>query len=240
MSARIGFIKTSIIEVLQEGVAAVDCMQDSGLETFPMMQYVLQSLFLKMTGYGEQKLRFIIWEIASYDLEFRYNLLKGDCSFGEFSQLGDKKKVYTKLLKEISAFGFVDVLTDEIKNQIIQEIKDVMNATFDKSSIKDAFPDEYERFLAFLNGWNVDSFAKGNELLRDNIVPIYSEYIYKQRNCCAHNTLSYQQDFLSFEDMQKPYMVYANYFTSFAVLLLLDKVFVHLFSSFERLVELNS
>lgn len=240
MSARIGFIKTSIIEVLQEGIAAVDCMQDCGLDTFPMMQYVLQSLFLKMTGHGEQKLRFIIWEIASYDLEFRYNLLKGECNFGEFSQLSDKKKVYAKLLKEVSTFGLTDVLTENIKNDIIQEVKDEMNATFEKSSIKNAYPDEYERFLAFISGWNTDSFAKSNELLRDNLIPIYTEYIYKQRNCCAHNTLSYQQDFLSFEDMEKPYMIYANYFTSFAVLLLIDKVFVHLFGAFERLVQLNS
>lgn len=114
-----------------------------------------------------------------------------------------------------------------------------MNATFEKSSIMNAYPDEYERFLAFINGWTTDSFAKSNELLRDNLIPIYTEYIYKQRNCCAHNTLSYQQDFLSFEDMGKPYMIYANYFTSFAVLLLIDKVFVRLFGAFERLVQLN-
>ena len=240
MSARIGFIKTSIIEVLQEGIAAVDCMQDCSLDTFPMMQYVIQSLFLKMTGFGEQKLRFIIWEIASYDLEFRYNLLKWECNFGEFSQLSDKKKVYAKLLKEVSTFGQPDVLTENIKNDIIQEVKDEMNATFEKSSIMNAYPDEYERFLAFINGWNTDSFAKSNELLRDNLIPIYTEYIYKQRNCCAHNTLSYQQDFLSFEDIEKQYMIYANYFTSFAVLLLIDKVFVHLFGAFERLVQLNS
>jgi len=34
-------------------------------------------------------------------------------------------------------------------------------------------------------------------------------------------------------------MVYANYFTCFALLLLLDKIFVYLFKSFERQVELN-
>lgn len=192
MSARIGFIKTSVIEVLQEGVAAVDCMQDCSLDNFPVMQYVLQSLFLKMTGFGEQKLRFIIWEIASYDLEFRYKLLKGDCSFGEFSQLSDKKNVYTKLLREIKALGVVDILTDDVKNHLLQEVKIEMNTTFENASIKDAFPDDYERFLTFLNSWNKDSFAKGNELLKDNLVPIYSEYIYKQRNSCAHNTLSYQ------------------------------------------------
>ena len=121
MSARIGFMKTSIMEVLQEGIAAVDCMQDGGLETFPMLEYTLQSIFLKMTGYGEQKLRFIIWEIASYDLEFRYNLLKGECSFGEFSQLCDKKKVYVKLRKEISTFINTDIFTDDVKNHILQE-----------------------------------------------------------------------------------------------------------------------
>lgn len=239
MSARIGFIKTSIMEVLQEGIAAVDCMQDGGLETFPMLEYTLQSIFLKMTGYGEQKLRFIIWEIASYDLEFRYNLLKGECSFGEFSQLCDKKKVYVKLRKEISTFINTDIFTDDVKNHILQEVRGEMNLIFEHSALKNAFPNEYERFLAFLTTWNADSFAKGNELLRDNLVPIYSEYVYKLRNRCAHNTLSYQQDYLGFEDMQKPYMVYANYFTCFALLLLLDKIFVYLFKSFERQVELN-
>lgn len=239
MSARIGFIKTSIMEVLQEGVAAVDCMQDGGLETFPMLEYTLQSIFLKMTGYGEQKLRFIIWEIASYDLEFRYNLLKGECSFGEFSQLCDKKKVYVKLRKEISTFINADIFTDDVKNHILQEIRGEMNLIFENSALKNAFPNEYERFFAFFSTWNADSFAKGNELLRDNLVPIYSEYVYKMRNRCAHNTLSYQQDYLGFEDMQKPYMVYANYFTCFALLMLLDKIFVYLFKSFERQVELN-
>ena len=239
MSARIGFIKTSIMEVLQEGIAAVDCMQDGGLETFPMLEYTLQSIFLKMTGYGEQKLRFIIWEIASYDLEFRYNLLKGEYSFGEFSKLSDKKNVYVKLCKEISIFIKTDILTDDVKNHILQEIRGEMNLIFENSALKNAFPNEYERFFAFFSTWNADSFAKGNELLRDNLVPIYSEYVYKMRNRCAHNTLSYQQDYLGFEDMQKPYMVYANYFTSFALLLLLDKIFVYLFKSFERQVELN-
>lgn len=239
MSARIGFIKTSIMEVLQEGVAAVDCMQDGGLETFPMLEYTLQSIFLKMTGYGEQKLRFIIWEIASYDLEFRYNLLKGECSFGEFSQLCDKKKVYVKLRKEISTFINADIFTDDVKNHILQEIRGEMNLIFENSALKNAFPNEYERFFAFFSTWNADSFVKGNELLRDNLVPIYSEYVYKMRNRCAHNTLSYQQDYLGFEDMQKPYMVYANYFTCFALLMLLDKIFVYLFKSFERQVELN-
>lgn len=239
MSARIGFIKTSIMEVLQEGIAAVDCMQDGGLETFPMLEYTLQSIFLKMTGYGEQKLRFIIWEIASYDLEFRYNLLKGECSFGEFSKLSDKKNVYVKLCKEISIFIKTDILTDDVKNHILQEIRGEMNLIFENSALKNAFPNEYERFFAFFSTWNADSFAKGNELLRDNLVPIYSEYVYKMRNRCAHNTLSYQQDYLGFEDMQKPYMVYANYFTCFALLLLLDKIFVYLFKSFERQVELN-
>lgn len=239
MSARIGFIKTSIMEVLQEGIAAVDCMQDGGLETFPMLEYTLQSIFLKMTGYGEQKLRFIIWEIASYNLVFRYNLLKGEYSFGEFSQLCDKKKVYVKLRKEISTFINTDIFTDDVKNHILQEVREEMNLIFEHSTLKNAFPNEYERFLAFLTTWNADSFAKGNELLRDNLVPFYSEYVYKLRNRCAHNSLSYQQDYLGFEDMQKPYMVYANYFTCFALLLLLDKIFVYLFKSFERQVELN-
>ena len=130
-------------------------------------------------------------------------------------------------------------MTDDVKNHILQEIRGEMNLIFENSALKNAFPNEYERFFAFFSTWNADSFAKGNELLRDNLVPIYSEYVYKMRNRCAHNTLSYQQDYLGFEDMQKPYMVYANYFTCFALLLLLDKIFVYLFKSFERQVELN-
>ena len=90
---------------------------------------------------------------------------------------------------------------------------------------------EYATFIKkYKADFNSVHFCKDKgELLDYYLQKFYVEVVYNYRNRCAHNTLSYQQDYLGFEDMQKPYMVYANYFTCFALLLLLDKIFVQVF-----------
>ena len=56
----------------------------NGIETYPLGDYIMQSVFLKMTGFQEQKMKCICWELASNDYEYRYyrftqNKL-GECS----------------------------------------------------------------------------------------------------------------------------------------------------------------
>ena len=84
MSVRTDFISTSVFEILQEGVAAAECIQQEGVDTYPILGYLLQSVFLRMTGYEEQKLRNICWEVATMDLDYRYQMIQGRVSYGEY------------------------------------------------------------------------------------------------------------------------------------------------------------
>lgn len=92
------FIKTPIINILVDGINA--CHGICGIENYPLHEYILQSIFLKMTGAQEQKLKCICWEVATNDYEFRYNYLK-DKSYGEISSYKPKDDIYKDLIKQI-------------------------------------------------------------------------------------------------------------------------------------------
>lgn len=49
-------------------------MRDN-MESYPLCEYVMQSLFLKLTGAQEQKLKCICWDIATHNYEYRYDFL---------------------------------------------------------------------------------------------------------------------------------------------------------------------
>ena len=98
------FIKTPIFEILKDGVNAcrgIGC----GMEAYPLRDYILQSLFLRMTGAQEQKLKCICWEMATNDYTYRYDFINKGKDYGEFSKYDQKNKVYTQLIKEIKKYN---------------------------------------------------------------------------------------------------------------------------------------
>lgn len=54
----------------------------------------------------------------------------------------------------------------------------------------------------------------------------------RHRNRCAHNISSYQQNLPALEELQKEEYVLENYLVRFAILLIVDKVFVALFRKY--------
>ena len=50
------FIQTPIQTILEQGINASHSLT-FGIESFPMSEYYLQSLFLRMTGAAEQKMK---------------------------------------------------------------------------------------------------------------------------------------------------------------------------------------
>ena len=95
------FIETPLIKILEEGIQACRPLGD-GIQTEPMKEYFLSSLFLRMTGAQEQKLKCILWELATHDYKVRYKwAFRGDTkfSFGEMSDRKDKQLLY-KILRE--------------------------------------------------------------------------------------------------------------------------------------------
>lgn len=232
MSVRTDFITTSVFEILQQGIAAAECLQQDSIDTYPILDYLLQSVFLRMTGFEEQKLRTICWEVATVDLDYRYKTLQGHVSYGEFSKLDDKKSVFTLLKDKTKEYGG-EFNIDSKKTDILNEVKFEMEVAMKDSLIARSFPDEYHRYEIFVKTWRTDHFAKSNQLLAGNIEKVY-DALYKQRNRCAHNTASYQQDMLSLTEMQDSQMMNYNYFSYFAILLLLDKVFTESYWMFRN------
>ena len=107
------FILASIESVLKEAIVA-NYGIGSGIETYPVNEYVMNSVLLKMTGFQEQKLKFITWEIASNDLEYRRKLLNNDDKLGECSTFEAKNKVFRRLVEAITSldreFNIYEVL----------------------------------------------------------------------------------------------------------------------------------
>lgn len=119
------FITSDIFEIVDDAIMSTSTIGQN-IAHYPLCEYLLQSVFLRLTGYQEQKLKCILWEIASDDFEFRYKYLNGSINVGECSRLEDKDKVYT-ILKDKN-FPFPD--ENEINRQI-SEIRDNLTSKFE-------------------------------------------------------------------------------------------------------------
>ena len=93
------FIQTPIFNILQECVLACNGLDDN-IETQPLHEYIMQSVFLKMTGASEQKLKCICWEMATEDYEYRYDFLNNK-KYGECSSYDEKSKIYKDIIGQI-------------------------------------------------------------------------------------------------------------------------------------------
>lgn len=92
------FILSDIFEIVDDSIMSASTIGQN-ISHYSLCEYILQSVFLRLTGYQEQKLKCILWEIASNDFEFRYKYLNGSINVGECSRLEDKDKVFNALKK---------------------------------------------------------------------------------------------------------------------------------------------
>lgn len=93
------FITTPLIDVMQDGIAASASIK-MGAESYPLGEYFFQTLFLRMTGAQEQKMKCLYWEMATNDYSYRYNLLHNK-TYGECSNYADKNGIYKDIISLI-------------------------------------------------------------------------------------------------------------------------------------------
>ena len=58
------------------------------------------------------------------------------------------------------------------------------------------------------------------------------EFLYKHRNRCAHNTLSYQESVMTLSKLQSEDNIYENYFLYFSLLIIIDKIFIETYKKY--------
>lgn len=226
------FIISDIFDVVDDAIMSTSSIGQN-IAHYSLCEYLFQSIFLRLTGYQEQKLKCILWEIASDDLDFRYKYLSGSVKVNECSQLSDKNIVYNILKKTLEDKNHPFLFPDEIEiNRQISEIKDNLISKFETSVFRKWLPREYSRFIEFSS--NIRYKRDGYFTLKsifggDNYLNEAFDKLYRHRNRCAHNLLSYQSNVPKLLDFTKDVDGSDNYFTRILLLCMIDNVFTRMF-----------
>lgn len=80
-------------------------------------------------------------------------------------------------------------------------------------------------------------YADGDTLLGKELQALYTDYVYAQRNRCAHNLVSYQNNLPTIKSLVDKNNMYNNYYLHFSILVLLDEIFVRLYKAYLNVVD---
>lgn len=238
-------------ELEQAGLAIANLK--GGMGTYPVSEYVLQSLFLKMTGLHEQKLKCICWELATDDYGYRYRrLLSG--SLGECSKYSDKKLVLQDLIAAIKKIDKkFSVEQFSVSELDVSRVFTVVDAFYKNTSHVGWLSRDYKDFESFacsgsyggscLKIMTEDSYfgeckscvnKRGcpvpKSIIRNvNLPTLFNSLVYLHRNRCAHNLLSYHYRNQRLSDLYDQKGIDNNYLIRFALILMIDEVVRKLF-----------
>ena len=234
------FILSPVSNILKDVVSASSGIGD-GIETYPLCDYVMQSVFLKMTGAQEQKMKCIVWELATNDYDYRYERFTKS-PLGECSNYTEKKTIYNDLIKQIEKYiGSSFVLNSIEKNNILQKTNKLITDTFLGTNLLIWTQMSFNEYEIIWNDIADEYFAIKKELFikKDNIssrgkalFEMYDEHLYKHRNRVAHNTLSYQQNLPTLNTLEKNDYLYNNYFIYFSIIILIDNTIMYLYNEY--------
>lgn len=214
-----------------------------GIEAYPICGYILHSLFLKLTGAQEQKLKCICWEMACRDYDYRYERFERN-RYSECSDYKDKCMVYKDLLDEIKKYDEAFVVDNALKNQILADWRTATQQLFNDSLLVKNFKNSYDEFLTMVAHIDEKWIMNGSQLLTNQsnipiverqatcelaLNEIFVKHVYRERNRSAHNTRSYQHNLPSLKAMTAKDYKLQNYFLFMSVILLLDTIYVKLF-----------
>lgn len=237
------FILTPISGILAETVTACNGI-GFGMESFPLRSLILQATTLRMTGALEQKLKCICWEIASFDYTFRYKHILSE-PLGECSSYDDKKKIFKRICNSLIKYGVNHNFNDAEKDKIITNAVSNFEKTISESNFINWYEREYMEYKTNRIQIKRTSFSNPSkdgtpEFLEQNLKKYYEEIVYRQRNRYAHNLMSYQQNIPTLSEFSSPEYEHVNHFKIFSILILIDEIFMILFSRFFELKKNHS
>lgn len=234
------FILSPVSDILTDAVAATQAIS-GGLESYPVHDYVLQSAYLRTTGFIEQKLKCICWEMATHDYDYRYQRYNGKWNLGECSDYRSKNEIYKDLLAEIadmtSEKDLEDWLDDTLRKRILDGVKTKLLDILEDAHIRSAIDDSRQFFLAktgAISAANLMRYEnnKTELFVNSTILRTIFEKAYRFRNRAAHNLKSYQQNLPSLKLLADKDNLYDNYYFRFYIMFLIDAVFICLFSKY--------
>lgn len=230
------FILSPIIKILKDGISASRAIGD-GMDSYPMCEYLMQSLFLKMTGAQEQKMKCICWELATLDYDYRYDFLHNK-SYGECSTYDSKNSIFNDLIKAIKKKDSSFEPTSILDAPFLYRIQVNIIELYAQSTLSTWMNREYVFFRSkFRTMVNISQLqypiaAKSYTLFQSSLHKKYDDIVYSHRNRCAHNTLSYQVNKPELKVLANSEYGYHSYFFRFAIIVLIDEIFMLLFEKY--------
>ena len=247
MSKHETFILTPLTTVLEEMITATSGISN-GIETYPLWDYVLQATFTKMTGFQEQKIKCIDWELATNGYDYRVLFVKEVNGRGTYSTYDSKNGVYNALISEIARYLGIkirDVIAD-LRNEIKIEPTEAVKNSLNNTKVIHCRQRDYDEFLNCDKEFSAQFFimpdpnAKKAKMLGENLEKRYNDEVYRNRNRIAHNTLSYQQNLPELAGLKNENYLSRNYFFWFAVLVSIDQLFMGLYEKYRDCLKNNS
>lgn len=237
------FIQSPLAEILREGNSACKGIGDE-MASFALSEYVMQTVFIKMTGALEQKMKCICWDMATKDYDYRYDYLNKK-NYGECSDWKSKNGIYNDLIenirKEENGFNPKSLINGDFLNDTMNKVKEIYyNSDMIEWQNRQYvyFRDKYdETFKENQIGIDKTSGAKTYKLFESDLQQLFEKGVYRHRNRCAHNTLSYQNNKPELNSLAEENGKNNNYFFLYALLILMDEIFIKLFRKYIELLQ---
>lgn len=237
------FILTPLSSLIEQTLRPLDLYKGQ-IYNYIMKEYVLQTLFMKLTGCMEQKAKCILWDIATHDFEYRRDFLRENSHKGEYSTYDSKNYVYKTL---VNHGGKID---DPRKEGLLKQIGCFKDSILEESILKVWLPRELRELeINNIPNWKIcieekkgkkKKGKKGEIILKlfnDTLEDTYNK-LYTHRNRCAHNVLSYQGNVMNPQKIKDEGD--ASYATWFTLLVLMDMIYMEQYERVQNQMKLIS
>lgn len=231
------FILTPLSSLIEQTLQPLDLYKGQ-ICNYIMKEYVLQTLFMKLTGCMEQKAKCILWDIATHDFEYRRDFLYNNSRQGEYSTYKSKNYVYKVLVEHV---GKID---DQRKRELLTQLKSFKDNILEESILKVWLPRELRELeIDIFFNWEICIEKKGKKgeiilkLFNDTLEDTYNK-LYTHRNRCAHNVLSYQGNVMNPQKIKD--VGGASYATWFTLLVLMDMIYMEQYEKVHNQMKLIS
>lgn len=225
------FIKSPIESVLLDGILAISSVNE-GIETYPLNEYLMKTIFLQMTGFQEQKFKCVAWEVATENFMFRRDFLRDFVTEG-FSTYDSKNLIYRKMMELLDR----DEFSETERKELVNKAKDSICKIFSGSNLQYWNISAYNEFKGTIKAKigckGIARKGDGYNLLESEGHKVYDK-LYKHRNRLAHNTLSYQRNLPTLDNLEKAEYGDTNYFVWFYLLVVIDLVIIKLYDEFKQ------
>ena len=138
-------------------------------------------------------------------------------------------------MKQIKKHDHSFDITTIDKAEIRTTTTDFIKTVFSTSNLSSW---DQRNFLQFTKDNNIlkhNQFLESTALLQTDLQKKYDQ-LYAHRNRCAHNTQSYQENLPTLKTLFDINYKYDNYFVRFALLILIDKIFIRLYDEYLKVL----